>query len=246
MISPSQLAANRENAQASTGPNTPEGKARSSQNAFKNGLASGRLIIPGEDPAEFNALLSALMDEHQPASPTESILVEALAKHHWLESRAQRLQTQALEAFLPELPPDFALLLRYETTHHRAFHKSLATLLKLQKDRREAPNGFVSQNPSNSPEPPTLPPPDSCLLTPDSCLFDWDNITIPADLDYPSAALIQEATGELRENIAAQPENRRALAEKYFNFLKMLSLDHVVNFTVDDVAPLVDATKDAA
>jgi hypothetical protein len=42
---------------ASTGPRTAAGKAISSQNALKHGLASGRLIIEGEDPADYQANL---------------------------------------------------------------------------------------------------------------------------------------------------------------------------------------------
>ncbi|MGO9526120.1 MAG: hypothetical protein ACLP0A_00950, partial [Verrucomicrobiia bacterium] len=57
-----RTAANRRNAQLSTGPRTEEGKSRSRQKAHKHGiLASAVLINTGEgveDPAEFNDLLS--------------------------------------------------------------------------------------------------------------------------------------------------------------------------------------------
>lgn len=42
-------------------PRTSHGKAICSGNSLKHGLACGRVIIPGEDPAEFEALLSGLM-----------------------------------------------------------------------------------------------------------------------------------------------------------------------------------------
>jgi hypothetical protein len=44
-VSDARLAANRANAQHSTGPTTPEGKAKSSHNAVKTGL-TGRTIRP--------------------------------------------------------------------------------------------------------------------------------------------------------------------------------------------------------
>ena len=207
MATSAQFAANRTNSEASTGPRTPEGKARSSQNAFKNGLASGRLIIPGEDPSEFNALLAALIGEHQPAMPTECILVEALAKHHWLQSRAQRLQAQALEAFLPELPPGFALLLRYETTHHRAFHKSLSTLLNLQKNRREAATGFVSQE-SRAAGPTSLLTPDSCLLTPSQTGFVSQESTQPTvdPVRPPDSCLLTPDSSPRTPSVRSSPK----------------------------------------
>ena len=127
---------------ASTGPRTPAGKAASSQNALRHGLASGTLLIPGEDPAAWNSLLAGLLEEWTPRTPTERLLVEDLAKHHWLKERALHLQSEALAACAPgTLPPDFALLLRYQTTNERAFTRALHALQALQRQRRE----FVSQ-----------------------------------------------------------------------------------------------------
>src|SRR5215831_5608041 len=57
MSTPAQIAACAANAQHSTGPRSPEGKAVSSRNALKLGLYSQSDILPGEDPAEFDQLL---------------------------------------------------------------------------------------------------------------------------------------------------------------------------------------------
>jgi hypothetical protein len=97
---------NRQNAQHSTSPRTPKGKKDeaapfsepkiqtrcSSRNSTKHGLASGQIIIPGEDPAAFDALLSDLLAEHQPANTTEELLIAEMAQSHWLAQRAIRLQ----------------------------------------------------------------------------------------------------------------------------------------------------------
>ena len=63
-ISQKRLDANRRNAQKSTGPRTPEGKAKASANATTHGLSSprGNPLAPGtllhtEDPSAFQALL---------------------------------------------------------------------------------------------------------------------------------------------------------------------------------------------
>ncbi len=139
----------------STGPRSPEGKLTSSRNSLKHGLSTGTLLIPGEDPAAFEALRAALHQEHQPASVTEELLIDDLAQSHWLRQRALRLQN---ECFTPDGGVDekrLALFLRYGTAHERAFHKALAALLRLQKDRRKsAPPAieFVSQNRPATPQ----------------------------------------------------------------------------------------------
>ena len=118
-----------------TGPKTKAGKATSSQNSLKHGLASGTLLLPDEDPAEFAAMLTSLQQSHAPADATEELLVADMAKFHWLSDRAIRLQTVAFEE---NDMHKLSLFLRYQTTNHRAFHKSLAILLSNRKQ-------FVSQ-----------------------------------------------------------------------------------------------------
>src|SRR5579884_1245491 len=82
-ISEAKLAANRTNAEKSTGPTSPEGKARASRNSFKHGLYSKQLVLPGEDPAELARLTADLFAEHQPANTTEELLVNELSEQYW-------------------------------------------------------------------------------------------------------------------------------------------------------------------
>jgi hypothetical protein len=64
-----------------------------------------------------------------------------MAQSYWLTQRAVRFQNQC---FAPEGVDEkrLALVLRYQTTHDRAFHKALNLLIRLKKQR---PVGFVSQ-----------------------------------------------------------------------------------------------------
>ncbi len=138
---------NRANAQHSTGPVTIQGKLASSRNSLKHGLASGQLIVAGEDPAAFESLLGALLEEHQPASPTEELLIHEMAQSYWLTQRAIRLQNECFNAEGVD-EKRLSLYMRYQTTHNRAFHKALSTLMKIKKEHAR---GFVSQSAKRAP-----------------------------------------------------------------------------------------------
>jgi hypothetical protein len=135
------------------GPRTAEGKAASSKNSFKHGLASSQILIDDENPAAFYGLVADLEADYQPATETEALLVHDLAKFHWLADRAIRLQAAAFAACsLPEMPASLNVLIRYQTTNQRAFQTTLKSLQALQKERKAAEERFVSQEPVQTPE----------------------------------------------------------------------------------------------
>jgi hypothetical protein len=149
-ISLAQLTANRANAEFSTGPKTETGRATSSQNRTIHGLARHNgafVLLSSEDPNGFEALKASLAEEHRPSSETESILVNTMAESHWLAARAQTLQNSCFDPQTGQIADAqmFSLYLRYQTTHTRAFHKSLNDLLKLRAETRKQQNGFEAQ-----------------------------------------------------------------------------------------------------
>jgi hypothetical protein len=153
-VSQAQIDANRANAQLSTGPKTETGRAISSQNRTTHGLARHNgvfVLLSTEDPNGFEALKASLVEEHQPSTETESILINAMAESHWLANRAQTLQNACLDPETGQIAnaPLFTLYLRYQTTHTRAFHKCLNDLLKLRSERRKTENGFEAQKRKN-------------------------------------------------------------------------------------------------
>ena len=75
MASEKQVEANRRNAAKSTGPKTAAGKQISRMNALKHGLDAERVVIPGEDPEEFEGLFRALEEHYQPVGSIEGLLV---------------------------------------------------------------------------------------------------------------------------------------------------------------------------
>jgi hypothetical protein len=148
MPTKAQTTANQTNAQHSTGPKTEAGKAASSLNHLSHGLTGTAFtVLDWEDQNAFHTLSSRLQSEHQPPTVTEEILVEKMVQHYWLTQRAITLQATC---FNSESAPDnpekqLALYLRYQTTHDRAFHKSLDKLLKLRAEKRKREIGFESQ-----------------------------------------------------------------------------------------------------
>ena len=91
-----QRRAFRKNAKRSTGPRTPEGKARSSQNARKHGLFARDAVLPGENPEEFLQLIADLEQELEAGSAFECRLVHHIAATEWRMRRLVRLETGAL------------------------------------------------------------------------------------------------------------------------------------------------------
>jgi hypothetical protein len=98
-VSPKNVAANRQNAAHSTGPRSPEGKARSRLNALKHGLlasqAVNRLIEGDEARAQFDTLADRLQAYYRPMGPMEELMVEKVAIATWRLRRILRYEQQA-------------------------------------------------------------------------------------------------------------------------------------------------------
>ena len=78
MATPAQIAANRANAQSSTGPRTREGKAASSQNALSHGLTTCDLVVKSGEKDEFTQFTQDIWDEVQPLGVIEAVLCRGL------------------------------------------------------------------------------------------------------------------------------------------------------------------------
>ena len=156
-LSDAQLAANRANAQKSTGPATPEGKAKSAHNRTVHGLTGAFQVLEGESQDKFDALVDQLMIDEGPVGIAEIELVKKMAEHMWLSERASRFQ-EAFFLVMPQTPdqinnaeaeirvrPELERYTRYQAHHDRAYARASAELLKRKKERRLAQNGFESQ-----------------------------------------------------------------------------------------------------
>ena len=69
MSTEKQIEANRRNAEKSTGPRTPDGKARASQNSLKHGLTAEQVVLPSEDTEVFDHHAESLRRHLDPQGP---------------------------------------------------------------------------------------------------------------------------------------------------------------------------------
>ena len=157
LLSPARLAANRTNAQRSTGPRTVDGKATSAQNATKHGLLSQQLVLPGEDPAILDALTERLQREFAPETAVEELLIDDVASLVWRLQRAARVEvglyavglqaptlrtlteggeaSSALGLAFAGQASSFAILSRYEVALVHRLRRALQELERLQAAR---------------------------------------------------------------------------------------------------------------
>src|SRR4030095_1521414 len=104
MASPAQTTANRANAQKSTGPRSAEGKSASRFNALKHGIDAASVVIPGEDPADYDTLAAAYHRDFRPQSPSDAFHVDTMLRADWQKRRLQRVEADLHRTLLAETP----------------------------------------------------------------------------------------------------------------------------------------------
>ena len=104
MATPAQINANRANAQKSTGPRSAEGKSASRFNALKHGIDAASIVIPGEDPADYDALAADYHRDCHPQSPSETFHVDTMLRADWQKRRLQRVEADLHRTLLAENP----------------------------------------------------------------------------------------------------------------------------------------------
>ena len=92
-----QIESNRRNAEKSTGPKTPDGKRRASQNAVRHGLTAETVIAPLEDPADYRGFELSVTAAYDAETAVERELVLRLASLLWRLRRATSVETGLLQ-----------------------------------------------------------------------------------------------------------------------------------------------------
>src|SRR6185295_11143401 len=156
-----QIEANRLNATKSTGPRTVAGKSVTRLNALKHGLFATDPIIPGEDPALFEALRAGHYEQFQPANTHEHVLLAAMVRDAWSLERSSNAETamwpRAMEFNHREANPlgktqrdlgkSLLQVQRRIDSAQRNYRRNLELLIKLQAARQKlgrAVSGAVS------------------------------------------------------------------------------------------------------
>jgi hypothetical protein len=157
-----RAAANKANAQKSTGPRTELGKQRSRLNALRHGLTGQTVVMPSEDQSAYQRHSRSFLDEYQPKNATETQLVQFLTDTSWRLNRAASIETNLfslgitemedrIRASHPEAESALAMALAFREHLHafaaisgnsqrlaRQFERTLVQLRQIQADRRAA------------------------------------------------------------------------------------------------------------
>ncbi len=160
MISDKQLAANRANAQLSSGPKSEVGKRRSSLNARRHNLTGQVTAMTEEDRIAHNAFSEALIKSMAPESALELQIAQRIATDSWRLNRSSAIEDNIfalgftdhsgdIDADHPELHAaltaartftrearSIELLTLYEQRINRSLQKNLALLQQLQATRK--------------------------------------------------------------------------------------------------------------
>ena len=164
-----RAAANKANAQHSTGPRTETGKQRSSLNAYRHGLTGQTLVLPTEDVAAYQRHSQALLDEYLPNGATEIQLVQSLTDTSWRMHRAAAVETNLFTLGITEMEnriranhPEaeaalamaatfrdnvraFSNISVYSQRLSRQFERTLNQLRQIQAERRSAEERQLGQ-----------------------------------------------------------------------------------------------------
>ncbi|MCC6363349.1 MAG: hypothetical protein IT165_07465 [Bryobacterales bacterium] len=134
---------NRENAQQSTGPKTPAGKAASSRNALKEGFSASFAIVAPEDRQCYDEFLTGLREELQPHGIQEEDLFRRISLASWNIRRIEKLTLALYEDTEsdPLASDDSAIVgkleryTRHQTLNERSYYRGVKQLRLLQNGR---------------------------------------------------------------------------------------------------------------
>ena len=140
MSSMARRLANQSNAQSSTGPRTPEGKAATSRNAVKHGLSAQFGPLSEEERPQFEQLEADLRDQVKPRGPLQEIIFRELLLAAWKRDVVNTLLFEASQStrglFSDEASDRVRKLQRHKADQDRAFNRAMRQLVEIQTSER--------------------------------------------------------------------------------------------------------------
>jgi hypothetical protein len=131
-----QNKADRRNAQLSTGPRTPGGKARVALNALKHGLTGQQVVMPNENPEDFDTFRTGLLSALDPHGELEETLAERIVIDRWRLRRVPLLES-ALYSHLQSIIAQEKEVSRYEYTEMSRLLENQADETKVDEVNRQ-------------------------------------------------------------------------------------------------------------
>jgi hypothetical protein len=223
MSSKRRIEASRRNGALSTGPKTPAGKSRSSQNALKHGILSERVVLEIENKDNFNQAFEHYLDKFDPQDGVEMAMVEQMASCFWRLQRSLTIEKEifdnAVASHLDGEKSDprclvdgfndlsFGMSLktiqRYEAMLDRMHTRTLKNLLLLRKMEPNQPKLPNEPNPNfgHLETPPPTPPETHPTTQPD------DKISAAPPVSDASPTSTQHSRPEMEPSRSAIAEN---------------------------------------
>jgi hypothetical protein len=144
-----QIAANRQNATASTGPRTDEGKTKSSHNSLRHGLTARGLIVLPDQEDNFAELESGLRSSLLPLGALQEVIFMRILESTWTLHRCRLAEAQIyLTSSGPAIDPllddqneaKYARIAKYARQSESSMYRAMRELGNLQTEaqyRRE-------------------------------------------------------------------------------------------------------------
>lgn len=135
-----KLAANRANSRNSTGPRTPEGKARSARNALKHGALARKVLYNADGTLadhDLAVLAANLVEEYGCESTRAQVLIEAFIVAYRRKMATVDLENQLMQdkRLFVRLGPEADRLQRYATANQRAIVSLLDKLEEVKQEK---------------------------------------------------------------------------------------------------------------
>src|ERR1035438_9177242 len=164
IISDKQQEANRQNAQHSSGPKTPAGKAAIRFNALTYGLRTCATILERENAADYSQLWDELEADWQPQTRTERCYLETMVTSQWVLRRVAESEHRSYTyiAFGEERSKMLGYVAKQRAQLERSFRTAIEDMKQSQKERQARQPQPAKPAPAavHKPANPAVPPPE--------------------------------------------------------------------------------------